>query len=146
MATGRPFNRVRRARNIYLLLSKPAFFLSFLSPSASHLLASHSWTPLTYCLKSMTGALIITSAQGKLLSILLARAISMAAAEKGEEKNIEALGWAGEPGWRDSGSEALPLVGRRAGVMIGEEKQRRYRAMKKSSLRAQATKRTHCCV
>lgn len=49
----------------------------------------------------------------------------MAAAEKGEEKNMDGLGEAGEPGRRERGSVALPLVGSRAGVMIGEEKQRR---------------------
>jgi hypothetical protein len=74
-------------------------------------------------LKAITGKLIMHSAQGTLLSILLARAISIAAAEKGEAKKAEALGTAGEPGRRVSGSP--PLTGRSAGVMVGEEKQRR---------------------
>ncbi len=38
----------------------------------------------------------------------------------------------------------LPLAGKRAGVIIGELKQRRYKAMKKSSLAAQAINRTVC--
>ena len=71
----------------------------------------------------MTGKLMTQSAQGTVLSILLARAISIAAAEKGEAKKAEGLGWAGDPGTRESGS--LPFAGRRAGVMVGEEKQRR---------------------
>jgi hypothetical protein len=108
---------------IYFSLSNPAFFLSFLSPSANHLLASTSCTTLTYCLKAMTGKLITQRTQGTVLSILLARAISIAAAEKGEAKKAEGLGTAGEPGMRVSGSP--PLTGRRAGVMVGEEKQRR---------------------
>jgi hypothetical protein len=127
---------------IYLCLSKPAFFLSFLSPSANHLLASTSCTIFTHCLNAMTGKLIMQITHGTVLSILLARAISIAAAEKGEAKKAEALGAAGEPGRRVRGSP--PLTGKRAGVMVGEEKQRRYRAMKKSSFNAQQTKRTHC--
>jgi hypothetical protein len=108
---------------IYFSLSNPAFFLSFLSPSANHLLASTNCTTLTYCLNAMTGKLMMQRAQGTVLSILLARAISIAAAEKGEAKKAEGLGTAGEPGRRVSGSP--PLTGRRAGVMVGEEKQRR---------------------
>ena len=81
---------------IYFSLSNPAFFLSFLSPSANHLLASTNCTTLTYCLNAMTGKLM---------------------------KKAEGLGTAGEPGRRVSGSP--PLTGRRAGVMVGEEKQRR---------------------
>ena len=108
---------------IYFSLSNPAFFLSFLSPSANHLLASTNCTTLTYCLNAMTGKLMMQRAQGTVLSILLARALSIAAAEKGEAKKAEGLGTAGEPGRRVSGSP--PLTGRRAGVMVGEEKQRR---------------------
>jgi hypothetical protein len=69
-------------------------------------------------LKAITGKLMMHSAQGTLLSILLARAISIAAAEKGEAKKAEALGTAGEPGRRVSGSP--PLTGRSAGVIEEE--------------------------
>ena len=115
-----------KTSRLYLFLSKPACFLIFLSPSANHLLASTSWMTLTICLKAMTGKLIAQRIQGTVLSILLARAYSIAAAEKGEAKNAEGLGTAGEPGTRVSGSPMLPpFAGRRLGVMVGEEKQRR---------------------
>ena len=77
-----------------------------------------------------------------MLSILFARAISIAAALNGLGKRSDGAGWCGVTG-------VVPLVdkpaeGRRAGVMSGEEKQRRYRAMKKSSFRAQQMKRKDC--
>jgi hypothetical protein len=80
---------------------------------------------LTNCLNNMTGALTKQRIHGTVLSILLARAYSIAAAEKGEAKNVDGLGTAGEPGRRESGSPAAPFAGRRLGVTMGEEKQRR---------------------
>ena len=80
---------------------------------------------LTTCLKAMTGKLIAQRIQGTVLSILLARAYSIAAAEKGDAKKVDGLGTAGEPGRRERGSPATPFAGRRLGVMVGEEKQRR---------------------
>lgn len=75
--------------------------------------------------------------QGTVLSILFARAISIAAAENGDGNKSEGAGWKGSAG------EARLLPGwRRAGVINGELKQRRYRAMKKSSFRAHAVNRT----
>ena len=61
-------------------------------------------------------------AQGILLSILLARASSIAQALPGAAKRVEA-GKDGEPGWveRPGWSE----VGRREGERVGEEKERR---------------------
>jgi hypothetical protein len=80
---------------------------------------------LTTCLKAMTGKLIAQRIQGTVLSILFARAYSIAAAEKGDAKKVDGLGTAGEPGRRERGSPATPFAGRRLGVMVGEEKQRR---------------------
>jgi hypothetical protein len=73
----------------------------------------------------MTGKLIAQRIQGTVLSILFARAYSIAAAEKGDAKKVDGLGTAGEPGRRERGSPATPFAGRRLGVMVGEEKQRR---------------------
>jgi hypothetical protein len=120
-----PRSGIGKQPNIYLFLSKPACFLIFLSPSANHLLASTSWTRLTNCLKAMTGKLIAQRIHGTVLSILLARAYSIAAAEKGDAKKVDGLGTAGEPGRRESGSPVTPFAGSRLGVMVGEEKQRR---------------------
>jgi hypothetical protein len=80
---------------------------------------------LTICLKAMTGKLIAQRIHGTVLSILFARAYSIAAAEKGDAKKVDGLGTAGEPGRRERGSPATPFAGRRLGVMMGEEKQRR---------------------
>ena len=74
-----------------------------------------------YCFTTITGALASVRIHGTMLSILFARAISIAAAEKGEGKRSEGCGVAGEVGevvrW--------PSAGRSAGVIRGEEKQRR---------------------
>ena len=99
-------------------LGSPRFFLSFLSPSASHLLACTSWTTLTHCLKSMTGAEPANMIHGMLESILLARAYSIAAALKGLEKKYVGVGSRGDVGVVSVGSF-------KAGVMRGELKQRR---------------------
>lgn len=80
---------------------------------------------LTICLKAMTGKLIAQRIHGTVLSILLARAYSIAAAEKGDAKNVDGFGTAGDPGRTESGSPVVPFVERRLGVMVGEEKQRR---------------------
>ena len=63
-------------------------------------------------------------------------AISIAAADQGFASK-DALGTAGEPGVKLDGSGCSS-----AGVISGEEKHSKYKAMKKSSLRAQQTKRT----
>jgi hypothetical protein len=56
----------------------------------------------------------------------------------------ESLGCAGEPGTAEEGGDGSEGGVRRDGERSGEEKERRYRAMKKSSLRAQKVKRTVC--
>lgn len=66
----------------------------------------------------MTGALMTVSTQGTVESILLARAISIAAAEKGLGKRRDGVGSRGEVGEVPSGAMS-------AGVIFGEEKQRR---------------------
>ena len=55
-----------------------------------------------------------------------------------------AFGCAGEPGCADVASPPFSVVTRREGERSGEEKDRRYSAMKKSSLRAQKRKSTVC--
>src|ERR1700760_1372922 len=57
------------------------------SPSASHLLALTSWMTLMTCLPSMTGPETIARIQGTVLSILFARASSMAPADQGLVKS-----------------------------------------------------------
>ena len=47
---------------------------------------------------------------------------------------------AGDPGWADCGASPSGL--RREGDRVGEEKESRYRAIKKSSFSAQQAKRT----
>ena len=51
-------------------------------------------------------------------------------------------GAAGVPGWRVLPAPSGVVICRRDGERYGEEKDRRYRAMKKSSLRAQVTNST----
>lgn len=66
------------------------------------------------------------------------RAISIAPADQGLLNKVEGFcGMAGEPGCRDDGSGCNS-----EGVTRGEEKARRYRAMKKSSFKAQQTNKT----
>lgn len=79
---------------------------------------------LMYCFSTMTGADTSVRIQGTMLSILLARAISIAAAEKGEGKRREGAGWCGVVG-DVTCSAASPAEGRSAGVISGLEKQRR---------------------
>lgn len=68
------------------------------------------------------GAETIIKIHGTVESILFARAISMAAAEKGLAKNMDGFGTAGEPGWMEEG----PLRSeKRVGESSGELKERR---------------------
>lgn len=76
----------------------------------------------------MTGELATVRTHGTVLSILFARAISIAAAEKGEGNSNDGAGWNGSTGELPAGDvpfPGLPLAGRRAGVISGELKQRR---------------------
>ena len=85
----------------------------------------------------MTGPLSMHSIQGKFESILFARAISIAAALYGVGDQIDGLDCRDIVGLEASSSGHLSF-----GVMMGELKQRRYRAMKKGSFKAHVTKRT----
>lgn len=76
---------------------------------------------------------------GTVLSILLARANSIAPADQGDVKIIEGFGAAGVSGCR---VEATGFNS--SGESVGEEKERRYSAMKKSSFKAQKVKSTVC--
>lgn len=126
----------------------------------SHLLASIICTTLTYCLKSMKPHETHKIVQGTVLSILFALsevsatslmhpgvtgarltylAISIAPALHGVVQICEAmtgiLGCAelvSLPGWKEDG------------MRRGEEKERRYSAMKKSSLKTQTINSTLC--
>lgn len=80
--------------------------------------------------------------QGTVLSILFARAISRAPALQGLTKSAVGFGLAGEPGWVETTPPLVEL--RREGDRSGDEKDRRYSAMKKTSFRAQNTNRTVC--
>ena len=69
------------------------------------------------------------------------RAISIAPADHGFVKRIDGFGAAGDPGCNvDGGSRGW----RRAEESRGEEKERRYMAIKNSSFMAQNVKRTFC--
>jgi hypothetical protein len=106
----------------FAFLGRPAFLLASRSPSASHLLALTICTMLMYCLAAMTGADAIMRIHGTVELILFARAISMAAAEKGLAKNMEGLGTAGEPGWMEVG---VLRSEKRVGESSGEENDKR---------------------
>ena len=73
---------------------------------------------------------------GPLLSILLALASSIAPALHGAVVK-RCWGEAGVPGWRVDGP-----VSRSDGVSVGEENDKRYKAIKKTSLRAHRVKST----
>lgn len=125
----------------------PAFFLAARSPSPSHLLALTSWIMFMICFPSMTGALMPAKIHGTVLSILFALAISRAPADQGFANNRDGFGCAGEPGW--AAEIMFPELGpvpssgmSREGESVGDEKDRRYKAIKKSSLRAQKTNST----
>ena len=70
----------------------------------------------------MTGAHTPAIAQGTLLSILFARANSIAQAEPGAAKRAEA-GWEGKPAEIEADDPVF--VSRRVGERIGEENERR---------------------
>ena len=71
----------------------------------------------------MTGNETPAITQGQKLSILFARASSIAQALPGAAKKVEA-GWEGEPSWvEDPGW--LGAGGRSEGERVGEEKERR---------------------
>lgn len=127
----------------------PAFFLAARSPSPSHLLALTSWITFMICFPSMTGALMPAKIHGTVLSILFALAISKAPADQGFANRRDGFGCAGEPGW--AAEIMFPELGpvpssgtSREGESVGDEKERRYKAIKKSSLRAQKTNSTVC--
>jgi hypothetical protein len=112
-----------------------------MSPSANHLLALINCQTLMTCFKAIIGALILRITHGTNESILFARASSNAAALWGLAKMNFGGGLAGDPGWRVV-LVPLPETCSREGDRYGEEKERRYSAMKKTSLRQQQTKRT----
>lgn len=92
----------------------------------------------------MTGKLIPAMIQGKVESILFARASSKAPAECGLANRNDAGVCDGFPGCRDWPAVPLVAIWRRDGDRRGEEKDSRYRAMKKTSLRQQKRKSTVC--
>jgi hypothetical protein len=90
----------------------------------------------------MTGADTVARIHGTVESILFARASSIAPADQGDVKTRATTAVV-------LGRVVLLLVDgglRREGEISGEEKERRYSDMKKSSLRAQKVKRTFCLV
>lgn len=81
---------------------------------------------------------------GKVESILLARASSSAAALKGSGKScFNKDVFIGAPGWTWPPLLSSTLL-MRCGDKRGDEKDNKYRAMKNSSLSAQATNSTVC--
>jgi hypothetical protein len=89
----------------------------------------------------MTGNEMPVMIHGQVLSSLLARAISRAPALQGLAKRLAGSGCAGFPGWAEESWESETGC-RSEGDRVGELKDRRYRPMKKASLRAQQMKRT----
>lgn len=87
------------------------------------MLALYSCTTLIHCLSTMGMRLIAANAQGTVLSILFARAISNAPALQGLVKSMLGLGRAGEPGCGEIG-ELLSAM-RREGEIVGLENERR---------------------
>jgi hypothetical protein len=73
-----------------------------------------------YCLRIITGAETTARTQGTVLSILFARAISIAAALHGLGRMLD--GTLGEPGWTEAGS---PLGANKEGERYGDEKESR---------------------
>lgn len=80
--------------------------------------------------------------QGQKESILFARASSSAPALYGLAKSEVRETCEGLPGCRETPLALPGEVCRREGERSGEEKERRYRAMKKTSFKAQKRKRT----
>jgi hypothetical protein len=92
------------------------------------------------CFPSITGRLIAAIAQGSVESILFALANSNAPALCGLNRRDPGL--LGFPGWSVVGPSPCFVTSRRDGERSGEEKERRYSAMKKVSLNRQNRKRT----
>lgn len=111
------------------------------SPSASQLLALISCTTLINCLAAMTGADTAVIIHGMVLSSLFARAISRAPALQGLANSVDGAWCAGLPGCGDRGC-VLGTGCSKEGDRMGDEKDSRYRPMKKSSFRAQNTNST----
>lgn len=78
------------------LFGSPSAFLAALSPSASHLLAFTSCNTLRNCLAAMTGNETPAMTHGQKLSILFARASSIAHALPGAANSV------------DEGNDGLP--------------------------------------
>jgi hypothetical protein len=89
----------------------------------------------------MIGAETPVITQGQKLSILFARASSNAPALHGLAKSIDGAGWAGLPGCVDEATSP-PTGWSSDGERMGEENDRRYRPIKKSSLKKQKMKST----
>ena len=88
----------RRRTSFYLFFfGNPCSALAALSPSASHLLAFTNCNTFRYCFATMKGDEIAATIQGPLLSILLARASSIAHALPGVANIVDA-GLDGLPG------------------------------------------------
>jgi hypothetical protein len=88
----------------------------------------------------MTGNELMANIQGTVLSSLFARAISIAPADQGLVKSIMGFGEMGVPLMVGGTMGLIGLMSE--GDIRGEEKERRYSAMKKSSFMAQKVKRT----
>lgn len=124
------------------LRGRPFSFRILTSTSASHLLALYIWTPLIICFMTMNGMLTPAISHGPSESILLARAISNAEALNGSGnicRRSEVL--TGAPGLMKPPLDSSTLL-IRWGDSQGDEKARRYRPMKKSSLSAQRVNKT----
>lgn len=87
----------------------------------------------------MTGKESPAIHHGQKLSILFARASSIAQALPGAANSADA-GWEGLPGCADEPN--VPSFDSRDGDSKGDENESKYRAMKKSSFKAHTTKRT----
>jgi hypothetical protein len=122
-ADGSPsYNQVAFFPRFPFFLGSPFRLRSSRSPSANHRLALTSWTTLMNCFPAMTGNEMPAMTQGQKLSILLARASSRAPAEYGLGKSFVRMAAlvAELADGRDSSRGC-----RRAGLRVGEEKERR---------------------
>ena len=93
-----------------------------MSPSANHLLAFINCSTLRNCLKAITGLDIPAMNHGTVLSILFARASSIAQALPGVARSDAAAGSRGLPGCAELGESEGDS---RDGERIGEENERR---------------------
>lgn len=109
--------------HIYLFFfGNPCSFLADLSPSASHLLAFTSCSTLRNCFAAITGNDTPAITHGQKLSILFARANSIAHALPGAANRVDE-GKDGLPGSAEDPGDFS--VGRREGESVGEEKESR---------------------